>query len=294
MACAQYRLVDGHGHARGRGVGCGWVGLGVVAQTHLVVGLQRGACRGGADVGVGVGIARQIGELARGHANGGRASAACAGREGGGVLLVACARSTGSDGHEIADSATRHVDVGQGEGGAGLRQREVDRLARAAHRARACARDFDGRRRGVGLCGVVANRDQVIGLVAGCAANVGVLVGVARRIAELARSHADGGAATGIGRGREGGGVLVVASAGAATAGDRRKVAERPADHVDVGQVEGAGVFAQGEGDRVGAAAGQAACACARHDDARGRAVSGWVGVGLRVVGDGDQVVGVF
>ena len=140
---------------------------------------------------------------------------------------------------------------------------------------------------------VVANGHQVVGLKA-AARHIGVGVGVALGVGELARGHPDGGRATGARVGREGGGVLVVAAGGTAAAGHRRKARERAADHIDVFQREGAGVFTQGEGDGLCTARGQAAAARTRHHNGRRCGVGRRVGVGLRVVGDADLVVGVL
>ena len=292
LACAQCALVDGDRNGRRRGVRRGRAGGGVVAQADLVVGLQRRARRRRAHIGVCVGVARQIGELARGHPDAGRAAGVGRRREGGRVLPVARARGARSHRHQVGDAAAGHIDVREREGAAGLREREVNGLAARAHRARAGAADLDGRRARVWLRGVVADRHLVVGLVA-CANHIGVGVGITLGIGELARRHPDGGVAAGVGTGCEGGRVLVVAAAGAAAGGHRREVAERAAHHVNVGQREGAGVLAEREGDGLCSARGQVGAARTRHHDRGRRGVGRRVGAGLGVVGNAHLVVGL-
>ena len=137
---------------------------------------------------------------------------------------------------------------------------------------------------------VVAHGDQVIGLKAR-ARNVGVGVGVARCVLELARCHANGGCAHAVGRWGEDGGVLVVAARRVARAWHWCKTRERAARDIHIAGVETGAALRQGEGDQLGVAAGQIAAARTRHDDTGRCGVRWWVGTGLRVVGDADLVV---
>ena len=282
-------------HARAAAVngdgGGGGVGhQGVEVQADLVVGLQGRAARSGADIGVGVVVARHIGKGAGLDAHGGDATAVGGGREDGSVLGVAIGGvATAGHGGKAAQAAALHVDVALGEGGAGLAEREVNRLAGADH-ARACAADHDGGRGGVGQLGVVGDVDDVVGLDRGArdARHVGVEVGVVAGVGELARLHTNACQASAVAAGREGCGVVGVTSAGAAAGEHGRKVGERAAHHVDIGQAEGGAGLRQDKGDLVTAARSQAAAALAAERNL-GR---GGVG-GHGVVGQCDLVVGL-
>ena len=210
-AAGQRGACMGAGHDDGGRCGVG--GDGVVGEADLVVGLQRGAGRRRVHVGVLVVVARCVAEHAGLDADGGRACGVGCGGEGSGV-------DTWADLAPIAKGATADVHIALHEVGAGLRQREGDRGGLACAEGALVDGDRDGRRRGVGRervgGGVVAQADLVVGLGGGprwCRAEVGVLVVVACRVGELAAGHANGGGAGGVGCGREGGGVLLVASA---------------------------------------------------------------------------------
>ena len=116
-----------------------------------------------------------------------------------------------------------------------------------------------------------------------------VQVLVARVVSELARSHADGGGAIGVGCRREGGRVFLVARARSAAGGHRCELAERATRDRNVGLVEGGAGLRELKAD--GLAAGERAAAQSLDFDGGGCGVARGIGIEVAVVVAVDAVV---
>ena len=204
-------------HACDHDGGRGGVGL-VVAVVGDEVDRVVGVCT------ISIGVQCRITECVVGHVHAARTLAAGCGGEGGGVLGRTHLHPVG----ECAATGL-HIALHKVAGGLGQHKAQLRRLA-----GRECGfvgRDRDGGGGGVGCgrvgAGVVGQHHLVVVLLRGSCgggADVGVRVGIARRIGERAGFDANGGAAAGVGRRREGGRVLGVAARCAAAGGHRRKV----------------------------------------------------------------------
>ena len=275
------------GHHGGYGVH----GVGVKRKEDLVVALDCGTCLGGV-VGVLVGVARHVRELARFDAHAGRARADH-GSEGGHILGVAgCRAARGFNRAKACERAELVVHIIDVKAGARFTQRKQDGFA-LAHRACARAADHDGGRCGVRRVGGVAHGDHVVGLIDGAthAFLEGVHVVVARQVGDSAVEHTNFHVAAGVGRWRVGGCVLrEAAQCGAAGAGHGHDVGDRAAaaDDGDAGDIE-TGQLTDGEEQGFCLARSQGAAAQTGHGDIGRRGV----GAGC-VVANRDLVVGVF